>query len=126
METKLDYIVKHSLPGRLRVALPDLISNRAMAGRLKERLSNVSGVIRVTTNHFCGSVTIYYDTETMEKRTFLDMLARHVELKKLTPPEEGFLKHEKQKAVRHLPVKGRKRKGIQKLCAVGGRPSISN
>ena len=120
MDAQPDFTIKHFIPGRLRVAFPMLVSNRPLTRRLQAHLSNVPGVICVTANHLCGSVTIYYDAETMEKKPFLDLFMHHVALKILPPATDGVLKPEEQIILRNLPAKNRKKKGFEKLWNLAG------
>jgi len=93
METKLDYRVKHSLPGRLRVALPSLISHKKLIQRMKVYLSDGRGVARVITNKYSGSITIYYDPKIAGEKDLFDMLDNVTWKKRVQlngqPPKSG-------------------------------------
>ena len=68
MEAQPDFSVKNSTPGRLRVAFPTLVSNKELTQSMKMYLTNGPGVTRVTTNYYCGSITIFYDPEKTGKK----------------------------------------------------------
>ena len=74
LKTKLYYRVKHSLPGRLRVAFPSLISHKRLIQSMQVYLSNGRGVTRVVINKYSSSITIYYDPKTTEEKDIFYML----------------------------------------------------
>ena len=102
VKAKLYFRVKHSLPGRLRVAFPSLISHKRLIQCMKMYLSEVCGVARVITNIYSGSITIYYDSKITEEKALFDILD-NVSWEKL-------FKLEAQ------PPKGKKEKGGWKLA----------
>ena len=92
-KTKLYYKVKHSLPGRLRVAFPPLISHKRSIRCMKMYLSDRHGVTRVIMNKYSGSITIFYDPKITEEKTLCDILdnvtwEKLVKLKS-QPPDSG-------------------------------------
>lgn len=74
MSTTIDFNVKHSIPGRIRIQIPALVSRKNMTGRIKTDLSNMPGIDRVLSSHFCGSVTVHYNPEIFSKQHILDMI----------------------------------------------------
>ena len=66
MSAATDFSIKHSIPGRLRVIFPALVSQKDLTRNLETNLSNTPGINRVQSNHFCGSVTIKYNPEIVE------------------------------------------------------------
>jgi hypothetical protein len=55
----------HVIPGRMRLKLPELRNNAALAARLRERFAAVTGVQRVVANPRTGSLVIQYDPVTL-------------------------------------------------------------
>ena len=104
METKLDYSVKHSLPGRLRVALPALISHKSLIQCMQVYLSNGPGVTRVITNKYSGSITIYYDPKIAGEKDLFDMLD-NVTWEKLVKLNGQFPKNGRERGVWKLAGK---------------------
>ena len=102
MSSKLYYRVKHSLPGRLRVTFPPLISHEGSIQRMKMYLSDRPGVTRVITNKFSGSVTIFYDPKITEEKTLFAILDN--------------VTWEKLVKLKGQPSKGGKEKGGWKLA----------
>ena len=61
LNTKVAYKVSHALRGRLRIRIARFEhASRLMAGE-RVYLSDIEGVIGVTSNSWCGSITIRYD-----------------------------------------------------------------
>ena len=93
LKKKLYYRVKHSLPGRLRVTFPSLISHKRSIQCMKMYLSDRPGVARVITNKYSGSITIFYDPKITEEKALFDILD-NVTWEKLVkligqPPKSG-------------------------------------
>ena len=93
LKKTLYYRVKHSLPGRLRVAFPSFISHKSLIQCMKMYLSEGPGVARVITNKYSGSITIYYNPKITEEKAFFDIL-NNVTWEKLVklkdkPPKGG-------------------------------------
>ena len=109
METQPDFSVKNSTPGRLRVASPTLVSNKELTRSMKMYLTNSRGVTRVTTNHYCGSITIYYDPEIAEKKSFIDML-NNVTWDKLAQLDDQTIRSEEEDGHKNQPSKSKKKK----------------
>ena len=55
--------IVHSLRGRLRVRIPELIHMKELTGCAAYHLSCVQGVREVRSNYPCGSITIHYHPE---------------------------------------------------------------
>ena len=102
MDSKLYYRVKHSLPGRLRVTFPPLISHKRSIQRMKMCLSDRPGVARVITNKYSGSVTIFYNPKITEEKTLFDILDN--------------VTWEKLAKLKGQPSKGGREKGRWKLA----------
>ncbi|HXG18526.1 MAG TPA: hypothetical protein VNN62_05565 [Methylomirabilota bacterium] len=64
METAAITLV-HAIPGRVRLKIPELRDNAALAARLRERLTVVTGVQWVAANSRTGSLVIQYDPVTI-------------------------------------------------------------
>ncbi|MBC8420586.1 MAG: hypothetical protein H8E10_18540 [Desulfobacterales bacterium] len=115
MGTKLDYSVKHSLSGRLRVASPTIVSNKELAHCIKMHLANGRGVARVVTNHYSGSVTIYYDPGTTGEEDLFDMLD-NVTWEKLVQSNGQISKSNDERLAKNQPPKGGRESGVWKLA----------
>ena len=70
----LPYIVRHSMPGRLRLSIPLLTVCRGLADGLDVHLSSRPGIISTSSLPRCGSVTVLYDTDTTTKAEVLQAL----------------------------------------------------
>lgn len=71
----LGHVVAHSIKGRVRVSIPLLTSRKELTFCLSFILSTREGIERVTSNHHCGSATIYYNTDTIEEKALLEQIA---------------------------------------------------
>ena len=98
---------------------PTLVSNKELTLRLKTHLTNGCGVTRVTTNHYCGSVTIYYDPKIAGEKYFLDML-NHVTWEKRVQSDNQFPMSEEENASKDQLSEGQKKKGIWNLWNLAG------
>lgn len=74
MLAKANFSVEHTLPGRLRVAVPSLVAKKEPARAMKLNLAGVPGVTRVSANHYCGSITIYYDSKIVGENALHNIL----------------------------------------------------
>lgn len=119
METKLDYGVKHALPGRIRVAFPVLIFNKDLTERMRLYLSDWRGITRVVANHYSGSITIYYRLELAGKKDILDIL-NHVARKNIYQPGDYFPESSGANIADNQPPECKNRKGLTGLCNVAG------
>ena len=59
----MDYYVKHSLPGRIRIRDDKGTTTPRQATLAQSLLSVQEGMTKVTVNFTTGSFLIYYDTE---------------------------------------------------------------
>jgi len=59
----LDCSVAHAVPGRVRLRVPAVQTNDAVAGALERALDQRDGVERVRLNRTCASVVVRYDPE---------------------------------------------------------------
>jgi hypothetical protein len=67
--------VVHAIPGRIRVKVPRLKENPALAREVQERLSAVQAVQRAEVNPITGSVLVLYDRTAIESLDSLLSLA---------------------------------------------------
>ena len=109
MEAQPDFSVKNSTPGRLRVASPTLVSNKELTRSMKAYLTNGHGVTRVTTNHYCGSITIFYDPEIAGKKSLIGML-NNVTLDKLAQLDDQPSKSIEEDGHKNQPSKDKRKK----------------
>ncbi len=56
-------VIRHSLPGRLRVHIPGLLHDQALAETLTQELQQQPGVLGIDTNVRCGSLTASWPPE---------------------------------------------------------------
>ena len=71
MEPQMDFVVRHFFPGRLRVTFPCLVSNKELSDCMKMYLSGRGGITSVTSNHLCGSITVTYDPQYIDRDALL-------------------------------------------------------
>ena len=74
MLTITDFSIKHSIPGRIRIAFPALVSRKNLTRRLESYFSDTPGINGVRSTHFCGSITIQYNSEIFNKEHILDLI----------------------------------------------------
>ncbi|WP_107668293.1 HMA2 domain-containing protein [Cyanothece sp. BG0011] len=60
-ESESEYQIVHSVPGRIRIKVPQLAEDADFARRLKQLLNNDEYVIKVRVNRSAASVVINYD-----------------------------------------------------------------
>lgn len=123
MLTTTDFSIKHSIPGRLRVIFPALISHKNLTRCLETYLSGTPGIDSVQSSHFCGSLTISYSPQVSDKQHILDLL-RDIPWNDIAPPEFRISRVKAQNSVRPLAPKERKKKGFRTLWNVAGGLSI--
>ena len=124
MSEATDFSIKHSIPGRLRVIFPALVSRKNMTRNLETNLSNTPGIDRVQSNHFCGSVTIKYNPEIFDRQHILDVI-KGVHLNDPIPSDVRISEVKKQEVVLdHPPLKDMKKKGFRRFWNVAGSISI--
>ena len=111
METELNFVVKHSLSGRLRVVSRALISNKELTRGMKLHLLNRRGITHVVANHYNGSITIYYDPKIVGEDALFDMLGG-VTREKLVQLHSRSLKDKGEETIRNQLSKGGKKKGV--------------
>ena len=119
MEAQPDFSIKNFTPGRLRVTSPDLVSDKDLTRRMKAYLTKGHGVTRVTTNHYCGSITIFYDPEIAEKESFMDML-NNVTRDNLTQLDDQPLKSIEKDSHKNQPSKGKKKGNLWGMWNLAG------
>jgi len=115
LKKKLYYRVKHSLPGRLRVAFPSLISHKRLIQCMKEYLSDGPGVTRVIINKYSSSITIYYNPEITEEKALFDILD-NVTWEKLVKLNGQISKNNEKRSSKKPLSKSGKEKGGWKLA----------
>lgn len=96
MQAKANFTVEHTLPGRLRVAFPSLVAKKELTHGVKINLAGARGVTRVSANHYCGSITIYYDPKIVGENSFFEIL-RNVTRAKLIEFKDRCAKKEEKK-----------------------------
>ena len=119
MEAQPDFSVKNSTPGRLRVAFPTLVSNKELTRSMKGYLTNGPGVIRVTANHYCGSITIVYDPEIAGKKSLVDML-NNVTWDELAQLDDQPSNKQEEGDHKNQPSKGKKEKHLWNIWNLAG------
>jgi cation-transporting P-type ATPase C len=95
--SKMAFQIAHSIPGRLRVRIPILKTEKQLSQSQEAYLLKVEGIEKVTSNHYCGSITIHYNTKSLKREDILTIIGetRIDDLKRITPPvsnrRKGFL-----------------------------------
>ena len=124
MSAATDFSIKHSIPGRLRVIFPALVSQKDLTRNLETNLSNTPGINRVQSNHFCGSVTIKYNPEIFDRQHILEVI-KGVHLNGPVPSNTRISRVKKQEVVQdHPPQKNKEKKGFRRLWNVAGTISV--
>ena len=119
MEAQPDFSIKNSTPGRLRVAFLSLVSNKELTRSMKTYLTNGRGVTHVTTNHYCGSVTIFYDPEIAGKQSFIDML-NNVTWDKLAQLDDQPLNNKEEVGHKNQPPKDKGKESLWNIWNLAG------
>lgn len=121
MSATTEFSIKHSIPGRLRVTFPALVSQKKLTRHLKTHLSTKPGIDHVQSNHFCGSVTIEYNPEISDKQHILHMI-KGVRFGDPNPAEIPSISSVKEPEVdlRHPFPKNRKKDLVRKFWKVSG------
>ncbi len=86
-----DYEVLHSLPGRVRVRLPAIFDDQALAAGLEQVLNEQAGVCNTSANARLASVTIIFFPDLFDPITWLDQLSLD-EIPRLTKKSNGHHK----------------------------------
>jgi uncharacterized protein len=124
MEKKRLYLIKHSLPGRLRVAFPALVGRKKPIGLVSLHLSGEEGVTQVRASYLCGSVTLYYDPKIVKEKFLLDMLEQ-IDREEIIPSDILLPAVKETTAVQpHSSPDGAKGKNIRKLWNLAGGISV--
>jgi len=66
----------HHVPGRLRIRIPELKRNPAMADSLITKLESTTGVSSVVANSLTGSVLIHYDDSACDLDSIFRLVPR--------------------------------------------------
>lgn len=66
----------HEVPGRMRIKIPDIKGNRALADELQCFLTDISGVESATANTVTGSVLITHDPDALSSKEIIRRLAQ--------------------------------------------------
>lgn len=124
MEKKPPYHIKHSLPGRLRVAFPALAGRREPFRLITTRLSHEKGITHVRASHFCGSITLCYDPQIVKKAFLLDTL-QQITREKVFPSDIPLPTVKETTAIQHPPsLNDGKKKNIRRLWNLAGGISL--
>jgi uncharacterized protein len=124
METKPQYNIKHSLPGRLRVAFPALAGRKKPIHFLTLRLSDEQGITHVRASYLCGSITLYYDPEIVKEAFLLDMLEQ-ITREKVFPSDILLPRVKETTAIQHSALlDGGKKRKIRRLWNLAGGISV--
>jgi uncharacterized membrane protein YbaN (DUF454 family) len=124
MLTTTDFSIRHSIPGRLRITFPALVSNKNQIRKLNALLSDSPGINRVRSNHLCGSFIIHYNPEISDRQHLLEMI-KDVRWHDLVPPDVRISRVNTQKPIPHdLPRNHEKRKGVRRLWNLAGGISV--
>jgi cation-transporting P-type ATPase C len=85
-------IVRHAIPGRMRLKSDALRGAPHIAGQLQMRLQRMDGITAVQTRVITGSIIIVYDAAKLAPETLRDLVSRHLkaaikEVSKTTVPD---------------------------------------
>jgi hypothetical protein len=67
----------HDIPGRLRVRIPQLRKDPALAKTLQGIAGSIMGVKNIDLNPLTGSMVLYYDKHVVSSNHILNTLTRH-------------------------------------------------
>ena len=124
MENKRQYHIKHSLPGRLRVAFPALAGHKKPFGLITMRLSDEKGITHARANYLCGSIILRYDPEIVKKPVLLEILEQ-ITREKILPSEAQLPSIKNTTAIQHSePRENGKKRRIARLWNVAGGISV--
>ncbi|MCP4575982.1 MAG: DUF454 domain-containing protein [Deltaproteobacteria bacterium] len=124
MENKRQYHIKHSLPGRLRVATSALIGHKKPIGLITTRLSDEPGITHVRANYLCGSIILHYDPKIVTKPVLLNILEKII-WEKTKPSDVRLPRVKETTAIQHSePRDNGKKKRIARLWNVAGGISV--
>ena len=65
-------VVRHRLPGRLRLGVATLAGNQQFAARLDEELAQLDGVRQIQASAVTGGLLVEYDPATVAEATLID------------------------------------------------------
>jgi cation transport ATPase len=63
MPTPMNVQVAHSIPGRVRLKVPNVKENPELVDQIKQMFNAIPGIEEVTVNPTTGSVVLHYDTD---------------------------------------------------------------
>ena len=126
MLTTTDFRIIHSIPGRLRIMIPALVSHKKRIHGLTARLSDSPDIHHVRSNHLCGSIIIQYNPEIADRQHLIaiisDALGRH----DLIPQTAKFSRVNNLKPIpQNLHLNQPENKGGHKLWNLAGGISLS-
>jgi cation transport ATPase len=75
MPTPMNVQVAHSIPGRVRLKVPNVKENPELVDQIKQMFNAIPGIEEVTVNPTTGSVVLHYDTDHHD--TFHGYLEHH-------------------------------------------------
>lgn len=68
------WVVKHEIPGRIRLANPALFRRRELRQSIESELTNTLGIDRFSTQELTGSVLIHYNPKQIQKSQIIEIL----------------------------------------------------
>ena len=74
-EIYVPFEVKHSIAGRIRVASEACKVNRTLFEAVNKKILTLPGISETSLNHYCGSMTIYYDEKLIDEICILKNLS---------------------------------------------------
>lgn len=124
MLTTTEFSIRHSIPGRLRITVPALVSHKNRIRKLKALLSDSPGITHVRSNHLCGSVIMHYNPEISDKQHLLETI-KDVRWHDLIPPDVQISRVNTQKPIPHDLLRNQhNRKGVRRLWNLAGGISL--
>lgn len=124
MRSEPYYNIRHSIPGRLRVGFPSLMSQKDRIARVKKDLSEIPSIKKVSANPSCGSVTIYYDSDATRMEAIVKIIEKlHFHNR---PSLNRTVERPKRKDdIRHeLDQEGNKKSGTRRVWKLAGSLSL--
>jgi len=73
------WVVKHEIPGRIRLHNPALFRRRELRQSIESELTNTLGVDRFSTQELTGSVLIHYNPSQIQKHQIVEILDQALE-----------------------------------------------
>lgn len=70
--------VTHALPNRVRLKVPAVQNNEAVARRLEKHAKSVEGIHWVRANTLCAGIVVRFDAAMHTEADIVNLLSRHV------------------------------------------------